>query len=160
MNNMEQKLNEIYGEVANTLNIIIPEKWDKVLLYGEINEDTRTAFFNYYPVGKKESIYSHDIPQIFNISKLEYRKQLRKLLDVLEELWHEFKNNEQEPWTNLTFILESNGKFNIEYDYTDLSNVNDVERHAIWDYKYLGIMPEDDYRKKFVEEFIKNTENR
>lgn len=160
MYDMEQKLNEIYGKVANTLNKTIPEKWDKVLLYGEVNEDTRTAYFNYYPAGKKESVYSHDIPQIFNIPKLEYRKQLRQLLDNLEELWNEFKNNGQEPWTNLTFILENNGKFNIEYDYTDLSNANDVERHAIWDYKYLGIIPEDEYTKKFVEEYIKSTENK
>lgn len=157
---MEERLNEIYGKIANTLNETIPEEWDKVLLYGEINEDIRTAYFNYYPVGSNESVYSHDIPNLFNIPKDEYKKLLRQLLDNLEELWQEYKNNEQEPWTNLTFILESTGKFKIDYDYTDLSEASPAENHLIWDYKYLRIMPEDEDDKKIVDAYIKSIENK
>lgn len=157
---MEDKLNGIYVKIAETLNEIIPEEWSKVLLYGEINEDIRTAYFNYYPNGSHESVYSHDIPNMFNISKSEYKELLRQLLDDLEELWQVFKKNEQEAWTNLTFILESNGKFKIDYDYTDLSESSPHRQHIIWDYKYLGIMPEDDDDKKVVEEYIKGIDNK
>jgi hypothetical protein len=41
-------------------------------------------------------------------------------------------------------------------DYTDLSDASDYNRQIIWEYKYLGIMPEDEDDKKVVEEYIKN----
>ncbi|TYQ14650.1 UNVERIFIED_CONTAM: uncharacterized protein (TIGR01741 family) [Acetivibrio alkalicellulosi] len=152
---MEEKLNEKYGEIAKTLNETIPEEWDRVLLYGEINEDIRTAFFNYYPVGGNESVYSHDIPNLFNISRSQYKESLRQILDILEEIWREFKINEEEVWTNITFILESTGKFKIDYDYTDLSDASPRKQHIIWDYKYLGIMPTDENDKKVIEEYLR-----
>lgn len=154
-NKMEERLNEIYGKIANTLNETIPENWDKVYVYGEILEDVQKGFFNYYPISSKESVYSHNIPDLFDIDEDEYDELWYQLLDNLTELWNEFKNNGQEPWTNLTFILESTGKFKIDYDYTDLSDADDSERHLIWDYKYLGIMPEDDDDKKIIEEYLK-----
>ena len=153
---MEEKSNEIYGKIADTLNETIPEEWDKVLLYGEILEDVQRAYFNYYPAGSDESVYSHDIPNLFEVSQDKYKKLWYELVKILSELWRTFKNSEQELWTNLTFILESTGKFKIDYDYTDLTNASPSERHLIWDYKYLGIMPEDDDDKKIIVEYLKN----
>lgn len=43
----ESKLNEYYQKIAQTVNEMIPEEWSKVILYGEINEGTGTAFFFY-----------------------------------------------------------------------------------------------------------------
>lgn len=157
---MEGKLNEIYIKIANTIDETIPEKWDKVFMYGEILEDVQKAFFYYYPTGSKEPVYSHDIPEIFDISEDEYDELLLQLIDNITELQNELKNNGQEPWTNLTFILESNGKFKFEYDYTDLLEVDDIAHHAVWEYKYLGIIPENEYRRKFVEEYIKSVEDK
>lgn len=153
---MEEKLNEIYGKIAETLNNTILEEWDKVVMYGEVLEDVSEAFFNYYPAGSKKSIFSHDIPRLFNMSDEEYNQLWLQLLDNLEELNNVFIQNRQEAWTNLTFILESDGKFKIDYDYTDLSDADDVKRHIIWDYKYLGIIPENTNDKKVIDEYLKN----
>jgi uncharacterized protein (TIGR01741 family) len=153
---MEQKLNELYGKIAENLNKTIPENWDKVIMYGEVSEGASEVFFNYYPVGSKESVYSHNIPDLFNVSEDEYRELLLQLINNLEELQDIFIQNGQEPWTNLTFILESNGKFKIDYDYTDLSEASPRKQHWIWNYKYLGIMPENEKGKKVVEEYIKS----
>lgn len=157
---MEERLNEIYVKIAETINETIPEEWDKVYVYGEILEDVQRAYFNYYPTGSNESVYSHSIPQLFEISQDEYKKLWYELVKNLSELWQVFKNNGQEPWTNLTFILESTGKFKIDYDYTDLSEASPSKRHLIWDYKYLGIMPEDEDDKQIIEEYIKSIENK
>ncbi|MGG0251712.1 immunity protein YezG family protein [Peribacillus frigoritolerans] len=43
----ESKLNEYYLKIAQTVNEMIPEEWSKVILYGEVNEGTGTAFFFY-----------------------------------------------------------------------------------------------------------------
>jgi hypothetical protein len=48
----------------------------------------------------------------------------------------------------------------MDYDYTDLSDADDVERQSIWKYKYLGIMPKDENYRRVVEEYIKNAENK
>lgn len=155
----EEKLNDIYYKIADTLDEIIPESWDKIYMYGEVLKGAKEAYFYYYPSeGNNQIVYSQDIPKKFNISKTEYYKLLLQLVDNITELWTEFKNNELEPWTNLTFILESNGEFNIDYDYTDLSEANPIERHIIWKYKYLNIIPEDERYKKFVDEYIKSTQ--
>ena len=149
------EMEKLYNKIANTLNETIPEEWDKIFMYGEILEDVGEAFFNYYPKGSNESVYSHDIPHLFEISEEEYNKLWLQLLDNLEELHNFFKESGQEVWTNLTLILESTGKFKIDYDYTDLSNADDVERHMIWDYKYLGVEPEDEDDKKVLKEYLK-----
>ncbi|HEX9060098.1 MAG TPA: immunity protein YezG family protein [Clostridia bacterium] len=152
------EIEKLYHKIANSLNETIPEEWDRILMYGEVLEGVSEAFFNYYPKGSNESVYSHDIPELFEMSNEDYNELWLQLLNNLEELHNFFKENGQEVWTNLTFILDSTGKFKIDYDYTDLSNVDDVERHIIWDYKYLGVEPEDEDDKKIIDEYIKNQE--
>lgn len=65
-----------------------------------------------------------------------------ELIDNLEELWTEFQNEGQEVWTSLIMKCDNTGKFKIEYDYSDLSEADDYEKKIIWEYQYLGIVPE------------------
>ncbi|HEX9061575.1 MAG TPA: immunity protein YezG family protein [Clostridia bacterium] len=153
---MGEKINSLYNKIANNLNETIPEEWDKIYMYAEINEDMQRTFFNYYPKGSNESVYSLDIPEVFEVSEEEQDQLRYQLSDYLTELWQEFKDSEKEVWTNLTFILESTGKFKIDYDYTDLSEASPRKQHIIWDYKYLGIIPQNDKDKKIIEEYLKS----
>ena len=50
--------------------------------------------------------------------------------------------------------MESNGRFKIDYDYTDLEAVKKTT--SIWKYKYLSVIPENEYGRKVLEEFIKS----
>jgi len=152
----ENNLNRIYQNIAQIVVETIPEEWSKVFVYGEINEDVRTAFFFYYPVNSELPIYSHNITQLFDIKEEDYENLWYKLLDDLEELWYEFKNNGQEPWTNLTFIFNDEGELKIDYDYEDLSEANDYEREIIWEYKYLGLIPEDRDDQEFLEGYLQS----
>ncbi|QNK47032.1 DUF600 family protein [Brevibacterium sp. PAMC23299] len=151
----ESKLNEYYLKIAQTVNGMIPEEWSKVILYGEVNEGTGTAFFFYQSIINDKLIYSHDIPELHSISRIEYRETWRRLIKVLKELLDEFKDNNQEQWTNLTFTLESTGKFKVDYDYEDLSDADDHERRVIWEYTRLGLLPETEYDKSILEEYLK-----
>ncbi|GAB6255102.1 MULTISPECIES: immunity protein YezG family protein [Peribacillus] len=151
----ESKLNEYYQKIAQTVNEMIPEGWSKVILYGEVNEGTGTAFFFYQSNINDKLIYSHDIPELHSISRIEYRDTWRRLIKVLKELSDEFKDNNQEQWTNLTFTLESTGKFKVDYDYEDLSDADDHERRVIWEYTRLGLLPETEYDKSILEEYLK-----
>ena len=152
----ENNLNRIYQNIAQIVVETIPEEWSKVFVYGEINEDVRKAFFFYYPLNNNSPVHSHNIPEIFGIKKEEYKANWRILLDHLEELWYEFKNNSQEPWTNLTFIFNDEGELKIDYDYEDLSEANDYERRIIWKHKYLGLIPEDGDDREFLEGYLQS----
>ncbi|MED0680360.1 antitoxin YezG family protein [Aneurinibacillus thermoaerophilus] len=156
----EIKLGNIYHKIAQTVIETIPEEWSKVFVYGEIGDDVRTAFFYYYPSNDNMPIHSHNIPNLFNMDTEEYKTLWRQLLDDFEELWYEFKNSGQELWTNVTFIFDSTGEFKVDYNYEDLSDADDYERRIIWKHKYLGLIPEDDDDREFLEEYLKSIEDK
>lgn len=154
-----KNLERIYQKVAMQLNNIIPESWEKVMVYSEVDEYSDSTVFFYYPQNKIEPIYSLDIEDMEGIDEDEIDSQLNSLDSVFRELWEEFKRNEQKPWTNLTFELYSTGKFDIEFDYTILeeeNNYNHYERLIIWKYKNLGVFPNEKRENdvKLIREYI------
>ncbi|WAT23642.1 antitoxin YezG family protein (plasmid) [Bacillus halotolerans] len=155
----ENKLNALYQKIAETVVETIPEEWSKVFIYGEILEDVQKGFFYYYPEGNESPVYCHDIPEIFEIEKEDYRNLWRQLIDNLKELWNEFRDNEQEAWTSLTMMIQSDGEFNIDYDYEDLSDADDFERRIVWEHRYLGLWPEDEDDKEFLEQYLESKKN-
>ncbi|TCP31233.1 uncharacterized protein DUF600 [Scopulibacillus darangshiensis] len=72
----------------------------------------------------------------------DYDQLWYDLLDLLQDLWNEFKLNAEGPWSNLTLILDNEGNFNIDYNYDDLSEVDPHEQQIIWEYNVLGFKPD------------------
>lgn len=130
-------------KISNQLHLIIPEPWDKILLYSEVTEWSNRTFFYYFPHLSESPIYSLDLEEMAICDEDEVNLQLHQLYEDLRQLWNEFKNQKQQPWTNLTLELTSNGKFNVEYDYEDLSNEDSYKQQVIWEYENLGKMPNE-----------------
>ncbi|MDI6678078.1 DUF600 family protein [Bacillus wiedmannii] len=151
-------MEQLYQKIARQLNLIIPESWDKILLYSEITEWSNRTYFYYYPHGKETPIYSLDIEDMDYINEEEINSQLHQLYEYLRELWDEFRNNKQEQWTNLTFELTSTGRFNIDYNYRNLENDDSYEQQVIWEYEKLGIIPNENRKRDFriIVEYKKN----
>lgn len=138
---------ELYQQIAETINDMIPEEWNKVFAYAEVKEDVSKVDFYYYSEGKEKPVYVLEITDLFEIEE-NYLDILRyKLSDYFEELWNEFVRNHQEVWTSLTFILDRTGEHKIDYNYEDLSDVDDFERQVIWRYNYLGIEPSKEKKR-------------
>ena len=136
---METKQMEVlYQKIANILIDMIPEDWEKILLYAEVREGFSQVYFYYYPVNRAEPVYSLDIPDIFQVDKRFYKELKRELYECFEELWNEFRVQNQEPWTNLTYILDSTGRMRINYGYDDLSEMSPVEKQEKWENEYLN----------------------
>ncbi|VBB09908.1 Hypothetical protein LUCI_5206 [Lucifera butyrica] len=136
---METKgMEQLYPTIASALVDIIPEDWDKVLLYAEFGDGYRQVLFYYYPKGSNNPIYSLDITDKFNINQKQYDERETRLYNCFSKLREEFKRQGQEPWTNLTFILDSTGKMKIDYNYDKVSQVCPVEKQGKWEAKYLG----------------------
>lgn len=151
----EEKMSVIYQKIAGNAVETIPEEWTKVYLYGEIAEGVRKSYFFNYPVDNTKPVYSHDIPEIFQVEEEKYDLFWYQLLDFLQELKEEFESHGEEPWTSLTMMFNSAGDFKIDYDYEDLSEADDHERSIIWENRYLGLVPEDEDDKLFLETYLK-----
>jgi hypothetical protein len=71
-------------------------------------------------------------------------------------LYTEYKENNENAWTNFTFSLDSSGKFNIKFNYDDIlkSPFSSGERQIIWEYEVLQIKPTDEKHKKIIDRYL------
>jgi uncharacterized protein (TIGR01741 family) len=138
---------------------MIPEGWRKIYLYAQINEGAQDVFFYYDPEGKDQPIYCLDIPKLFHVNEDEFDELDYKLHESFDDLWQEFKRNGQEPWTNLTFVLENTGKFKINYSYEDISEIGPFERLVIWTYQNLGIKLSGAFAEELLNDYLKRKES-
>lgn len=150
------KMEQLYQKIAEKINDMIPSEWMRVTLYAEILDDSREVYFFFNTHEDEEYIYSHDIPEHFQVSNRIYKNMLLDLQDLFDELRDEFKKQSSDIWTNLTLNLDRNGEFSIDYDYEDVlaSKYTDTERQVIWEYKHLGITPISESSRKFLEQYL------
>ena len=160
-----KKIKEMYEDIQRHIFYMIPEKWEKMYLYASVSDliDSRKTgelFFYYIPKGifKKNPVNVYEIPQKFNLDEKEYLKLVNILYEKIVDLREEFKKIEITPtWTNLTMKIEGI-KFNVEYDYEDLtkSKFSIYERHIIWRYNNLGIREEQLSKEehKIIERYL------
>ncbi|MEC1136112.1 TIGR01741 family protein [Bacillus velezensis] len=127
--------------MSHKLNDIIPCEWTKIYLYAEVLNDSTMVLFHFKTPENNQIIYSQDIPSHYNVSKDIFKTLLRELF---EELRTEHRNNNDDVWTNLTLTLDRSGEFQLD----------GYERIAIWEYKNLGILPEDEDDKEFVISYL------
>ncbi|WP_319003679.1 immunity protein YezG family protein [Sutcliffiella horikoshii] len=67
-------------------------------------------------------------------------KSFIKLFELTIELQKVFIENDQEPWFSVTFLVNSSGKLNVYFDYSDWhdSEFDPSARIKYFEYKYLG----------------------
>lgn len=154
-------MEQLYQKIGQQLNLIIPEAWNKVLLYSEVTEWSNRTYFYYYPYEQERPVYSLDIEDMENVNEDEINSALHRLYKLLRELWDEFKKQKQDQWTNLTFELMASGRFNIDYSYREIENEDSYEQQVIWDYEKLGIIPNENRKRDFkiIEEYKRNINN-
>lgn len=128
----------IYQKVANILVEMVPEEWEKILLYAEVREGFSQVYFYYYPVNQEQPVYSLDIIDVFDVDQSLHRKLKRELSVYFKELWYEFKIQDQEQWTSLTYILDKTGRIKLNYGYDDISEISPDEKQDKWEAEYLA----------------------
>ncbi len=129
----------LYSEIGNKLNEIIPAKWDKILLYVEVEPGVVSYYYCFYEANNGNLVQFDDLVKKYGVDAGELRLKELELTKVIKQLNNEFANNNQERWTTMTFILNSDGEFNIDYGYEDLYETDEVTRRKQWEDKYLKI---------------------
>lgn len=54
--NFEDKLNNIYQEIANNANQIIPDEWKNIFMESEVTEDGGSVYF-FYTLKKRKVFF-------------------------------------------------------------------------------------------------------
>lgn len=154
-----ERMNELYGVIAEQLNDIIPDGWEKIYLYSEILDDSREVYFYFESTSKNEIVFSHNIPQTYKLSGKIYDSLLQEIIESMVELNNEFKNKNGNTWTNLTFILEKTGKFNVKYHYNDTLNskFTMMERQVIFEYEVVGLEQEGE-DQEVIDRYLESDE--
>jgi uncharacterized protein (TIGR01741 family) len=154
---MEQQMEQLYPLIAEHVIGMIPDdRWNEIYLYAEILDGSREVFFYFNTSENEDFIYSHDIPEKYSVSEKTYDNLLLELQTKFKGLRQIFIDNDQEAWTNLTLTLKYPGKLKIHYDYEDIiaSKVTPTQRQMIFEYRYLGLLPEKEKNRQFVENYV------
>ena len=161
----EEKLNEMYQEIANHINDMIPTEWEQVYTMAYIDEEGGEVFFNYTKLDSDNLHYYTDIPKDYNVSAKMFSKLSFTLYKLFKRLRELFIENNQELWTSCEFDFTKEGKLNVSFDYIEWKNsgFGPLAREYYYEYKKFGILPEKEYAKnkvKKVEQFIKEQEEK
>ncbi len=154
---MEKEMQQIYQEIADTVNQMIPEEWEKFYFYAQISATGGGTYF-FYNTPERPNIYQYslDIPLESSINEAEFDNLDDSLFDLGDKMWEVFKKYNQALWYSFTMSLERSGKFNIHYDYTDWFKTdysfNDLL--DIWEYKYLGNEPTNQKKQALIESYL------
>lgn|SRR5690625_52505 len=156
---MEKQIDKMYPIIAEHVISMIPDgKWNEIYLYAELLEGSREVYFYFNTSENGNFIYSHDIPEEYNVNEKTYDDLLLELQSKINDLKEIFIKNDQEAWTNLTLSLKYPGKLNIDYSYEDIlnSNISSTKRQMIFEYVNIGLLPQGEKNREFVLNYVNN----
>lgn len=150
----ESKLGEHYQNIANKLNEIVPADWDEIVMYGEELGDVSLVGFYFKPCSEDKYRYGGMIPDEYGIGLNEYFARLDILSESVNSFWKAFVDSDMPKWEAITFRLNSKNNFKVKFDYQINREISGFEREICWAYNELGIIPEDEFSKKILEEYL------
>ncbi|WP_113928090.1 immunity protein YezG family protein [Bacillus sp. P14.5] len=136
----EIELNELYKQIAQQVNDLIPVEWSDIYFNGEVMNKEGGVFFFFTPIDSSELVYSHDFPDIYSIDESVYDKELHELFELTVKMQQVFIDNDQEPWFLVTLLLNESGTLNLHFDYTNWhdSEFGPAARIDYFEYKYIS----------------------
>ncbi|MBR9212259.1 antitoxin YezG family protein [Staphylococcus aureus] len=159
----EEKLSQMYNEIANKISSMIPVEWEKVYTMAYIDDEGGEVFYYYTEPGSNELYYYSDIPKDCNVSKDIFKNSWFKVYRMFDELRDLFKEEDFEPWTSCEFDFTKEGELKVSFDYIDWINTefDQLGRQNYYMYKKFGVIPEMEYEMeevKEIEQYIKEQE--
>lgn len=135
---MNNEIEVLYFKIAEKAIEIIPTEWNKIILNAEIEPGVVSSYFCFYTKKDNELIEFNKISKIFNVDRQIYLQLFSELTDLIYKLNEECAKYTKPAWTIMTFILSSDGAFNIDYSYDDLSTSSTLSRRYAFKETYLN----------------------
>ncbi|HCU9148377.1 TPA: TIGR01741 family protein [Staphylococcus aureus] len=150
----EEKLSEMYNEIANKISSMIPLEWEKVYAIAYVDDEGGEVIFNYTKPGSDELNYYTYIPREYNISEKVFYDLWTDLYRLFKKLRSAFKEEDLEPWTSCEFDFTKEGELKVSFDYIDWINTefDQLGRENYYMYKKFGVIPEMEYEMEEIKE--------
>ncbi len=152
----EEKLSEMYNEIANEICGMIPVEWEKVYTIAYVDDEGGEVVFNYTKPGSDELNYYTNISRDYNVSEEIFDDLWMELYRSFKKLRNIFKEEGHEPWTSCEFDFTNEGKLKVSFDYIDWKNTefDQLSLENYYMYKKFGVIPEMEEIKE-IEQYIK-----
>ncbi|HHW9839764.1 TPA: TIGR01741 family protein [Staphylococcus aureus] len=159
----EEKLSQMYNEIANKISSMIPVDWEKVYAMAYIDDEGGEVFYYYTEPGSNELYYYTCVLNKYDISESEFMDSVYELYKQFQNLRNLFKEEGHKPWTSCEFDFTRDGKLNVSFDYIDWIKLGfgPSGKENYYMYKKFGILPEMEYeinKVKEVEKYVKEQE--
>ena len=139
---MIDKLNELYSILGEQILSIIPVEWDIAYLLYQTDKKDYEKYISIFYIEKKEKKISkfNNIKNKNDNLDYEYNPLIKDIENTIIEIYNCFDYYKQNLWSQLSFSLESDGEFNIEFIYENEDNIikNPKEIEEEWVYKKFG----------------------
>jgi len=119
----------LFQEIFDELQNYMPDKWEKVVLYVEYSAGSYSM--KYYI--KVDGTYV-DCFNLKNVSKAHLIKLFMNLDKKISIERNKLDDNNR--WSVMTMIVDSEGGFTTDFDYSDLTE-NTIEYQKNWKKKYI-----------------------
>ncbi|HHO7083161.1 TPA: TIGR01741 family protein [Staphylococcus aureus] len=149
----EEKLSQMYNEIANEISSMIPVEWEKVYTIAYVDDEGGEVVFNYTKPGSEDLNYYTYIPREYNVSEKVFYDLWTDLYRLFKKLRNAFKEEDLEPWTSCEFDFTREGNLKVSFDQ--------LGRENYYMYKKFGVLPEMEYEMeeiKEIEQYIKEQE--
>lgn len=118
--------------IASILEETLPEDWSKVVFYAEYAEGAFSIEYYVAGSGKDDFVKCFDQKGVSRASLMKNFMAINKFIEPERAALKPEKR-----WGSMTLILHSNGKFKVDYDYSDMTE-NAYARKKAWKKKYLA----------------------
>lgn len=134
-----ERIERYYSMIANKANEIVPVEWNRIILYSELDIGTISYYFGFFEKSSGNWVDFYGVPVKYGIDRSCFRNSQRELVKIIQDFYDESTKVIPNIWTTMTFILEANGKFKIDYGYEDLLETNELVRREQFEQKYLNL---------------------
>ena len=119
---------EIYQVIFDEISEYLPNFWEKLIVYLEHGQESYSYSFYVKENGK--------YIKCFDLKEISEDKMYASFARIEKIVSEERKKFCKEVWSNLTMVVNSDGKMKMDFDYTDLS-LGNYEYKKNWKEKYL-----------------------
>ena len=113
--------------IASILEETLPEDWSKVVFYAEYAEGAFSIEYYVAGSGKDDFVKCFDQKGVSRASLMKNFMAINKFIEPERAALKPEKR-----WGSMTLILHSNGKFKVDYDYSDMTE-NAYARKKVWE---------------------------
>lgn len=124
--------NAMLQNIVSILERTLPGDWESVVFYVEYPADAFSIEYFVKTQAKNGYIKCFDTP---GISRSDLISNFIEIDEVISPVREALKPSKK--WNSMTLVLESSGKFRVDYDYSDVSD-SAYARKKEWKARYLS----------------------